>query len=419
MRQMCNWQLRVVLVGLLGLALPALAQEEFDSEINISLDQLLPKSLIASGEHRVSNFTFAGTNSIIFEVDSDDTGTQYAESLALAVIRIHEARSLAQAINQFKQDARKRGVDARGEIRIGGDSALGILFNPLKTSANVAGQFTDNVGQTLTEFGEFPDPDDQASNRAAAPVADVIFASHRRSVASQLKLDVYSSNPAVQRFLDTVARARESGQIRAGISLASAARGPEVEVENGALRERVRRTVLNQEQQTLFNKSETMLLDAGIDARLARLLMDHPVLTPTHKYAMTEYVAFMQQVGNRSALIEAAIGANNEVQALSKIRIARMYAYYHQNWVPLRTLISAGHLALAINRDGALLVALPFDYLDWTPENARIFSGLAEFAERKNIKSKVVLLSGITTERASAGLDALGFLSLERFLFAQ
>ena len=43
------------------------------------------------------------------------------------------------------------------------------------------------------------------------------------------------------------------------------------------------------------------------------------------------------------------------------------------------SLFPPGHLALGVNRDGALLVALPFDVLSWTPQSERVFTALAEF----------------------------------------
>jgi hypothetical protein len=395
------------------------AQGTFDNEVSIALDRLLPESLIASGAHRVTNVQRVSENAMEFEIESEVAGIQRVESIALALIRIHEARTLAQATSQVAQDNKQLADEGRGQINVGGDSIAGILSSPLSTSANLVGQFGTNVKKKLQEIGEFPNPDHNPSAGATAAPPDPVFASHRRSVASQLKLDVYSSNPAVQRFLDTTARARGAGRARAGVATISFAPSPEVEVDSGHLRERIRSAVLNEEQDALFNTAKSMLRKAQVDTGLAARLLDHEVLTLTHKSAMTEYLAFMTGVDNRGALIAAALDATNEVQAQTKVRLARMYAHYHESWTPLSVLINAGHLALAINEDGALLVALPFDFLSWTPETARIFAGLEDFAKRKNIKSKAVLLSGVTTDNTRAGLAAHGFESFERFLFTR
>ncbi|MFT5445538.1 MAG: hypothetical protein ACI9DC_000699 [Gammaproteobacteria bacterium] len=409
----------VFLVALLAFANPGSAQSGFDGDVNIPLDQLLPTSLISSGEHRVTGARRVGANAIVFDIESQADGPQSAESIALALIRIHEARTLAQASNQFAQDNRQQPKEGRGQMRVEGDSVAEILTSPLSTSANVVDQFGTNVKRTIKEFGEFPGPDDGRAASAKSAPGDPVFASYRRSVASQLKLDVYSSNSAVQNLLNTLARARVTGHARAGVTTVSLGRSPEVQIESGRLSERVRQAVLNEEESALFNKADTALREAGINADLSARLIKHEVLTPTHKSALTEYVTFLNDVNGRNALIEAALGVANEVQALAKVRIARMYAYYHQSWTPLRDLIGAGHLALAINTDGALLVALPFDFLAWTPPTQRVFDGLAQFAERKGITSKSLLLSGVITPKAREGLEARGFAVFERFLFAR
>ena len=411
----CSISLAIALV----FASNGFAQNRYDSEISIALDRLLPESLIASGEHRVTNVRRIGENTMEFEIESEVAGIQRADSIALAVIRIHEARTLAQATSQFTKDNKQLANENRGQINVGGDSIGDILSSPLNTSANVVGQFGSNVKQTLQEVGEFPNPAAGASTKASVTSVDSVFASHRRSVASQLKLDVYSSNTSVQSFLDMMARARGAGRARAGVTTVSFARAEEVEVDSGRIRDRVLSAVLNHEQDALFNTAKIALREARVDEALATRLLEHAVLTSTHKNAMTEYVAFMSDASNRGALIETALNVSNEVQALAKVRIARMYAHYHESWTPLNSLISAGHLALAINKKNELLVALPFDFLSWTAQTERVFAGLAEFAKRKGITSKAVLLSGVNTDLARAGLAAHGFESFERFLFAR
>jgi len=405
---------------LAGAALPRLAgaQGSYDQgDASIALDRLLPESLIASGQHRVTGVRRAGAYRMEFEIESEAAGTQSAESIALAVIRIQEARTLAQATNQFAQDNRELADEMRGQIRIGGDSVVDIVGSPLDTSSKVVGQFGRNVGQTIEELGQFPGPGERADAAGRTASEDPIFASHRRSVAGQLNLDVYSSNPGVQRFLDAMARARSGGLGRAGITTVSLARPPEVSVDGGRVQERIRSSVLNEEQGKLFERDRDLLLAAGVEPALAERLLTHPVLSPTHMSAITEYLAFMQGVGNRGAVVEAALDARDEVEALAKVQIARMYAHYHESWTPLSSLLGAGRLALALNRDGALLVALPFDILEWTAETDRVFTGLASFAERKQVTGRTVLLSGVATPRAQAALGERGFEIYERFLF--
>ena len=246
---------------------PSNAQSGFDNEVNIALDRILPESLISSGEHRVTGARRVGDNSLVFDIESQAAGPQSAESIALTMLRIHEARTLAQASNQFAQDNRQQAEEGRGQLRVEGDSIAGILTSPFSTGATVVDQFGNNVKHTFEEFGEFPGPADERATSAAPAPGDPVFVSYRRSIANQLKLDVYSSNPAVQNFLNTLARARVTGSARAGVTTVSLGRSPEVQVESGRLRERVRLAVVNEEESALFNKADTALREAGIDGR--------------------------------------------------------------------------------------------------------------------------------------------------------
>jgi len=183
------------------------------------------------------------------------------------------------------------------------------------------------------------------------------------------------------------------------------------------VQERIRSSVLNEELGALFERNAKLLEQAGVPAELATRMLENPALSPTHKSAITEYLAFMEGVGNRAALVEAALDARDEVEALGVVQVARMYAYYHSEFTPLRELVGAGHLALAVNRDGALLVALPVDVLPWTPQSDRVFTSLAEFADKKGTTSRVILLTGIVMDRAEAALEKHGFRTFQRFLF--
>ena len=414
--------LRTVLLGCLVTGVTAttgvVRAQDYDGDEPVAIGQVFPETLIASGQHRVTGVSRASIHYLAFDIESEAAGSQRAVSIPLALIRIQEARTLSQAVSQFRQDTRRQADAERGQINVRGESVADIVTSPLSTGADVVGQLGRNVGQTFEELGRFPGPQDTPMDAAGdGNTGDTVLAAHRRSVASQLNLDVYSSNPSVQRFLWAMARARAGGNARAGITTVSIARPPEVAVAGGRVQESIRIAVLNQEKGELFQRDAGRLEAAGVTEDLSMRLLEHPVLTPTHKSAITEYVAFMNGVGNRAALVEAALDAGNEVQALGKVQMARMYAYYHDGFTPLREFVASGHLPLAVNRDGALLMALPFDVLSWTPESDRVFTALARFAAEKGATSNAVLLSGIITQRAQAELEERGFRVFQRFLF--
>ena len=161
---------------------------------------------MSSGQHRVTAARRQSEHFMSFDIESATMGNQSVVSIPLAVVRVHEAVTLSQAIEQFRQDNRRLADGERGQIRVRGDSIADIVTSPLSTSAEVVGQFGRNVGQTFDELGQFPGRQDTRSAVSDTHAADPILASYRRSVAGQLNLDVYSTNPSVQRFLVLPAR---------------------------------------------------------------------------------------------------------------------------------------------------------------------------------------------------------------------
>ncbi len=390
----------------------------YEDPAPLEASRLLPEPVLRSAQHQVSAVRALSGNRVVFNIDSEIAGNQQVESIPLALIRIREILTLSQARSQSAQDNPAVPDEDRGKIKVQGDSFVGILADPFSTGANVVGQFGSNVGQTLNEFGSFPGPQGQ-SGRAASPtqIADPVFASHRRNIASQLGLDIYSTNLQVQYFLDTTATARINGQPRAGINTISLNQPVETSIDGGRIDSRIRTSLLNQDRSELFQRNEGLLREAGIDDQLIRQFLDSTVTSPSHKTTLVEYLAYLKEATHRDAIIKAALAADSEIDALATIAMVRMFAHYSESWSPVKDLIPAGHLTLGISQDGTLLVALPFDILFWNRETENIFEALSNFSESKGVLKKAVLLNGAATSNARESLEQLGFQTLERFLF--
>jgi hypothetical protein len=403
--------------ALLACAGVAAQDGRYESGTEVALDEVLPDTLITSGQHRVTGVWRSAGPRLVFRIESEAGGAQEAVSIPLALVRIQEVQTISQAIDQLQRDTAAAADETRGQIRIGGDSIGDIITSPFSTSAGVVDQFGQNVGQTVQEFGKFPGPDGGGAMDDRPQIGDPIFESRRRSAASQLGLDVYSSNPRVQALLNALARARAGGQTRAGITTVSITRAPEVSVGGGAVQERIRGDVLNAERDNLFQRTAEKLAGAGVGRERIEAFLTQPVLSPSHKAAITEYVVFMDGVGNPDALVSASLGAGDEVEALAKVQLARMFAHFHESVGRLREFIGAGHLALAVSEQGGIVVALPFDVLEWNEDSDRVFSALADFADRKDARSRTLVLTGVVTERALSELAQRAFNVRQRFLF--
>jgi hypothetical protein len=392
--------------------------QPYDGAAVADLSAMLPESVLRSGQHRLLGARPDGPYRMVFEIEAESLGSYSVRGLPLTMQRVQEIQVLAQALSQYRSDNQLEANEDRGKIRIGGDSVVDILGAPLSTGSEVVSQFGRNVDQTLDELGAFPGPGEADPARGGRlPADDPILASHRRSVAGQLRLDVYSSNAQLQRFLHAVARARMNGLPRAGITTVSLGPGSQWQVAGGAIRSRALNAVLNADSDPLQERNGDLLRAAGVpDADIERL-RQVTAMTPSHRTLLTEYLRFMDGVAHREALVRALFSARDEVEVMDSLQIARMYAYHHEASKPLARFISSGRLPLALTEDGKLLVALPFDRLAWDREAEKVFTQLAKFAQRKDISKRQVLVNGLATARARQALAVLGFGTVQRYLF--
>ena len=392
----------------------------YEAPPRIDPDRVLTPTLLASGNHRVRDQVKTRGNWLEFEIESD-FGNYKALSIPMVALRVHEIRTLAQAVNEFQRDNQKLAETLRGQLTVGADSFVDILTSPLSTTSQLVSQFGSKVAQTFDEFGRpSPDVDEQTTGgktiyHSFVP-GDPTLAAHKRNVASQLNLDFYSSNPRVQDFLDTLAAARSAGQQRAGVVTISLPQDQEIRVANGRVEAAARAAMTHNTINQLYARNFEQLVSSAVDEDLANAFLSHPVLSPWHKTMLTERVAFLDGVENRGALLRAALSTRSEQEAIAYLQVGKMVDAYQELSGSLRSLASAGHIVLATTRDGTILVMLPFDILYWNRETEQIFSGLEKFARDKGFKKHAVISSGIITDSARLGLVGLDFDLQERFL---
>lgn len=413
------------------LAAPAQAQLTTDAQQRapqIELDKVFPETLMQSDSYRVEdNLQRKGT---LFEFTIDSNHGRYEVlSIPMTILRIHEIRTLAQAVDAYQRDNKQLAVELRGVMVVGGDSTVDILTSPLASAGSVAGQFiNNNVGQTIKEINSIGDPQLQrAPNPTRNPELaenmyeswlpeDPILASYKRSVASHLNLDIYSSNTRVQAFLDILARARGGGNRNAGMVTVSLPNPPEITVDRGRIEFAVRTAMARKNVRELYIQNETALAALGIEPDLYHAFLSHRAFSPRHKTEITAYLVYMEGVANRGALLRAALRATDEVSALGYARMARMLAYYHETTEKLKELVSGGTVLMAITPKNNMAMVLPFDLLWWSDETDRVFSSLAGFADKNDFALRELLIIGVTSARARVQLERLKFTLREKYL---
>jgi len=392
----------------------------------VVLDDVLPESLMQSGSHRVEdNVRIKGTL-FEFTIESDQ-GIYDVLSIPMAVLRVHEIRTLAQASDAFQRDNKELAERLRSIAYAGSNTAVDIYHSPLEYGGDASLYLNNNVGRAVKELekkspsGERPETGfgDSVSLYERMVPGDPILASYKRAVAQQLDLDIYSSNSRVQAFLDTLARARAGGNRNAGMVTVSRPKDPEIAVDGGRIEFAVRTAVARKTIRELYVQNEATLAAMGIGPELYHRFLSHPAYSPRHKTEITAYLAFMQGVANRGEFLRAAVRAEDEVTAVGYARMARMLAHYHETTERLEGLVSGGSVLMARTSGGNMTLVMPFDILWWSEETDKVFSSLARFADQNRFEVRELLLIGVVSEKARIQLENRNFLIQEEYLLSR
>lgn len=405
--------------------LPATAQltaDAYESPPVLDAGSLLPADMLQSSAHRVHNEVDVDGDMLRFRIESD-YGNYEVPSEGLLRIRVREIETLAQAIDQFNRSNHKFAARLRGELRVGADSWLDIVTSPLSTASNLAGQLTHNVGQTLEELGSFSNP---AAGRAVqkAPAYagmmpdDAALAAYKRNVARELRLDPYSTNPRVQSFLDTVAKARASGRAGTGALAVSLPRDDApARVDGGRVDAAVWAALAQYTPADLDAEIADTLRGMRIPVPLIKAFIAQPHLSPHHKSVIVAYLEYLAGVPGRALVLRAALSARDERDAVSFEQMVRMLALYQDRVARIKALHPGGGVPVAVTTHGVAVVALPVDIVWWNAQADRAFTHLTEVEHREGLRHVEVLIPGVLTSLARKQLARRGITVRERFLY--
>ena len=387
----------------------AVATEEIPQ---IIISEILPPSIAQSVSYRVEEGTLEGDH-ILFRIESD-FGDFTIDSIPLLISRVREISILNRAVNQVGQQNQGSSEYSRGKYHVSADSALDILTQPLSTASNVAGQVRSNFENNST--AESPEIYmEYSAGRTESD--DPVIAMHKRNVASQWGLDVYSSNPLVQKFLNEAASERSAGKISAGAPVMERVDLAPFKIENRNIELEIRRLVKINTISELEDLNNQILSGINLSDEVRLRFLHHRMYSPRYQTAIIHYLDLLRGVVNRSAFIQQAVEADSESSALGYEIAAMMLAHYHQNIAPLLKLYTGNKVLQAVSGDNRILYFSTSDMIYWSEENDVFFNTLNKHAKQAGFSGKEIVTSGDITDEASAQLQNMGFLIRKRIIF--
>ncbi len=237
------------------------------------------------------------------------------------------------------------------------------------------------------------------------------FERAKRALAARLEVDDHARNPVLQRELNRVALAVFAG----GLPLERVAPpegGPPPSHHPFADEDVELAASLSRDTPEDLRRLDRMQLALlGVSPELSARALDHAWLTPRHLTILLGSLVAMEGTVNRAALVEAAMNARSETDALVYQRVAEMLRAIHEHVARVERLDSDDRFVRATLPGGRRITPIEVDRLVWT----RPLERLARAAVDPDSDESVELwLSGTASPRARTQLAALGFVVVER-----
>jgi hypothetical protein len=109
-------------------------------------------------------------------------------------------------------------------------------------------------------------------------------------------------------------------------------------------------------------RNEKRFAEMGVSKDLTKRFLDHKSFSPRHQTIITEALAGLGAVRGRALFLEAALSADDEVDANFHMANAQILRGYHQSVSPLTELRQVAGVLMAQSRSGTVLVPFPLDY---------------------------------------------------------
>lgn len=240
------------------------------------------------------------------------------------------------------------------------------------------------------------------------------FDAARRRVAERHGVDPYSSNPVLAERLDQLAWGATTGERVVGLGLGQA--GSAAGAVIGGTR-RINKVVWEKSPADVARWNRERLDAFGCDPPETRRFVRNGAFSPTIQTALVDALLELEPASGCDALLAAAETVQDDVDArflagtlaMAADELARRggasFGAAPATGDAARPRIETfGHTPVFRLDDGALLLALPVDRLEWTPATREFFD-----REGFRVRGKVLLLRGQASPRALSELTRRGW----------
>ena len=338
-------------------------------------DRVLPKEILQGSNYRISGRIEVEEYKYIFTVTSD-FGEFTARGRDMLDLRLRELKSIEAAKVLAKDQHAVNGILAPLEDTGKGLNLL--LTQPLETLGRAPKGFGLMINQYL-------DPSDRRAGSL-----------ERRKLAVQLDCDPETNNPILKKLLDDMSLEHGGGSLLTKAAM-SFVPGLSLLPTTAEMKE----TIANSPPSEINSQIGKELEAADVEKSIRSRFCKSAAFTTMQRLQLMDEFRALKGVPGRAALLQAAVHAYSESEALSTIREGKMLTDIHKK-KPILNLDFVG-LPVAVLNDGTHAFVCSYDYLTNTQE---LIDGVAAYRMSKPTVETVLIMSGGVSAAASRTMES-------------
>jgi len=389
---------------------------DFEQPPVLKVTQLIPAKLLTGQgfrvEEQVPTDGVMGTYTLIADEETfgENAGTYQVRSREMAELRLSEIPAIIKLDETSKTGTFVKSMASTAVQPL--ESAGNMLLNPVDTVTGLpsgVGRLFDRVGMGADRLWDTATTSDQGGLERTKEVAEETgtltrnilgYEQERRDLAKKLGVDPYTTNPVLSKKLDeiTTTAFRAHVAVNAAIS---------VFVPASIILTGVRTTdnlVWDTPRADLVVRVEEKLENLKIAPAQKSAFMNNAAIPLSLQVAIVENLDRLANVRGRSQIVTLVGSVATESQSRFLATSLRMLVEYHEKNKPLTAVAAPGPL-VGRDRDGALIMPAPVDYVSWTERVASFATSPAFLA----MPQRTVWLAGLMSPRAKQGFEANGW----------
>jgi hypothetical protein len=366
---------------------------------------VVPPTLLQS-----ENYTLADDVSIAdyyyrFHVESTAYGTYDVASLDLLQVRLFEIGVLSKANSVKGGPGFAKG--AFSDLSDTTKAAAKTVVTPVK-SAQALGAAIEDTSRAAYDFIRW-----KSRNQ---PEASLLTGEEKRKDAHNLGLDVYSTNPAVQDYLDRLAKTRAPGSrlvdvtISVGTYVMPLGTPISAAITAGKYREKLADKLDTMSPMELYRYNDKLLRRMNVQSHDRESFLEFAGLTPKQKTEIVADLKTLENMPEKTPFLLACVEPH-PAEGVWQVQCADVLAKYNKTVEPILKGSGAGVALNAVTTGGKQVTVFPADIVYWTEGLQRVLSASVTGATQREF-----VTPGRVTARAKTEIEARGFVVRERFL---